>query len=704
MDTSQYLELFIDETKEHLQSLNEHILDLEKDPENDDTINEIFRAAHTLKGMAGTMGFARMQRLTHDLENVFQEIRNGNMKANAKLVDIMFRGLDALESYLDVILQTGNEGTEDNEDIIHDLNEVIEEETGGGGEKKDEPAAPAEGSGSAGTGEARKWENKFERIPVSEYEIGSMEKAKKDGQNVFGVTVYLQESCILKAARAFLVFKAVESKGELIKSLPTTEQIEDEEFDFDFSWILATEASKQTVHDLIMSVSEIAAVCIEEFQYEPVDGSAQEKKAESPKKESARVEPKKESQAAPAAAGSKGKVTSRSVRVDIDKLDVLMNLVSELIIAKNALVSVSSGEAGSGSGSESGGEGRNQAFHENIEYLERVTTNLHESVMKVRMVPIESVVNRFPRMIRDLNRKLDKKMELYMTGEDTELDRTVIDELGDPLMHLLRNSADHGLESNAERVRLGKPEVGSIFLDAYQDGNNVTIEVRDDGAGIDTEKVKNKALERGTITEQQAETMTDKDFIDLLFRPSFSTADQISDISGRGVGLDVVKTKIESLGGSIEARSVKGQGSTFAIQLPLTLAIIQALMVEVGEEKYAIPLGNVDTIEDVMQDEIKLVQSKEVIHLRGSVIPIIRMSEVLEMENYEKNNEDDSEIIVVVKKGDQRIGLAVDKLLGQQETVIKSMGRHITNAKLFSGATILGDGEVALILDTNTLI
>lgn len=701
MDTSQYLELFIDETKEHLQSLNEHILDLEKDPENDDTINEIFRAAHTLKGMAGTMGFARMQRLTHDLENVFQEIRNGNMKANAKLVDIMFRGLDALESYLDVILQTGSEGTEDNEDIIHDLNEVIEEETNGGGEKKEVSAPVVSSAAPAASSDSQVWENKFERIPVSEYEIGSMEKAKKDGQNVFGVTVYLQESCILKAARAFLVFKAVESKGELIKSLPTTEQIEDEEFEQDFSWILATEESKENVRNLIMSVSEIAAVCVEDFKYESAEAVKEEvKKDEAPAKVPEKNEPKKTAQTPPAA---KGKVTSRSVRVDIDKLDVLMNLVSELIIAKNALVSVSSADAARESGEDTN-EGRSQAFHENIEYLERVTTNLHESVMKVRMVPIESVVNRFPRMIRDLNRKLDKKMELYMSGEDTELDRTVIDELGDPLMHLLRNSADHGLESNAERVRLGKPEAGSIFLDAYQDGNNVTIEVRDDGAGIDTEKVKNKALERGTITEQQAETMTDKDFIDLLFRPSFSTADQISDISGRGVGLDVVKTKIESLGGSIEARSVKGQGSTFAIQLPLTLAIIQALMVEVGEEKYAIPLGNVDTIEDVMQNEIKLVQSKEVIHLRGSVIPIIRMSEVLEMEDYEKSSEDESEIIVVVKKGDQRIGLAVDKLLGQQETVIKSMGRHITNAKLFSGATILGDGEVALILDTNTLI
>lgn len=695
MDTSQYLELFIDETKEHLQSLNEHILELEKDPENDDTINEIFRAAHTLKGMSGTMGYTRMQRLTHDLENVFSEIRNGNMKANEKLVDILFRGLDALESYLDVISSTGSEGTEDNEDIINDLNEVIAEETGADGgapeENKKTEASPAKETKPAENNPAK---NKYEQIPVSEYEIHAMENAKEDGQNVFGITVHLQESCILKAARAFLVFKTVEDKGELIKSVPDTEKIEDEEFDLDFSWILATKESKETIKQLIMNVSEIAEVCIDDFQYTTVVQNTQPEKEE---KKEEKPEVKEPAKKQPPQAAAKGKVASRSVRVDIDKLDVLMNLVSELIIAKNALVSVTSGDNGAEVGS-------GQIFHENIEYLERVTTNLHESVMKVRMVPIESVVNRFPRMIRDLNRKLNKKMELYMTGEDTELDRTVIDELGDPLMHLLRNSADHGLESNEERVRLGKPEVGSIFLDAYQDGNNVTIEVRDDGGGIDTEKVRRKALEKGTITLQQAEAMTDKDYIDLLFQPSFSTADQISDVSGRGVGLDVVKTKIESLGGSIEARTVKGQGSTFVIQLPLTLAIIQALMVEVGTEKYAIPLGNIDTIEDISQDDIKLVQSKEVIYLRGSVIPIIRMNEILEMEDYDKEADIESGVAVVVKKGDQRLGLVVDNLLGQQETVIKSMGHHITNAKLFSGATILGDGEVALILDTNTLI
>lgn len=692
MDTSQYLDLFIDETKEHLQSLNEHILILEKEPENEDTINEIFRAAHTLKGMAGTMGFTRMQRLTHDLENVFSEIRSGNMKVNPKLIDILFRGLDALESYLDVISSEGNEGTEDNEDIINDLNSVLEEQKGGG-----VPAESAQKPAESMKEEPKKDETvtaakaKYNTIPVTDYEVDAMKTAKAEGKNIFGITVYLSDSCILKAARAFLVFKSVESKGELIKSVPTTEQIEDEEFELDFSWILATTDSKENIKNMILNVSEVAEVYIEDY----VIPEAETESKEETKKETAKTEtdaadkPKQEKKDdGDKHKKGKAKVGSRSVRVDIDKLDELMNLVSELIIAKNGLVSASGAES-------------TQNFHEQIEYLERVTTNLHESVMKVRMVPIESVVNRFPRMIRDLNRKLNKKMELYMTGEETELDRTVIDEIGDPLMHLLRNSADHGLESNEERVRLGKPEVGSIFLDAYQDGNNVIIDVRDDGAGINIEKVRKKALEKGTITEKQAESMTDKDFVDLLFKPSFSTADKITDVSGRGVGLDVVKTKIEALGGSIIAKTVAGEGSTFTIQLPLTLAIIQALMVQVGEEKYAIPLGNINGIEDIPKNEISFVQSKEVINLRGTVIPILRLHEILDIE--ESGEEAESLIVVVIKKGEQQVGLVIDDLLGQQETVIKSLGKHITYNKLFSGATILGDGEVALILDTNTL-
>ncbi len=691
MDTSQYLDLFIDETKEHLQSLNEHVLVLEKEPDNADTINEIFRAAHTLKGMSGTMGFSRMQRLTHDLENVFSEIRNGNMKASEKLIDVLFRGLDALESYLEVISTEGNEGTEDNEDIIQDLNGLLKGQKVGASEKpKQETAESTKVTETTLTDEEK---CKFRQITISESEMRGIQSAKEEGKNIYGITVYLQESCILKSARAFLVFKSVENKGELVKSMPTTEQIEDEEFELDFSWILASSDTKENIKQLICSVSEIADVYIADFEVPEIKEEEQpedtaEKVVEKPEKkvEEVQEKPKK---------AAKGKVGSRSVRVDIDKLDILMNLVSELIIAKNGLVSVSAGDM-------LVQPENNQTFHEQIEYLERVTTNLHESVMKVRMVPIDSVVNRFPRMIRDLNRKLDKKMELYMSGEETELDRTVIDEIGDPLMHLLRNSADHGLESNEERIRLGKPEVGSIFLDAYQDGNNVVIEVRDDGGGIDVDKVRKKAIDKGAITEKQAETMKDKDFIDLLFQPSFSTADQITDVSGRGVGLDVVKTKIEALGGNISAKTIAGEGSTFTIQLPLTLAIIQALMVEVGEEKYAIPLGSINGIEDIGKDEISFVQSKEVINLRGHVIPILRLQQLLDIP--EPEVEPENLLVVIMQKGDQQVGLIIDNLIGQQETVIKSLGRYITNDKLFSGATILGDGEVALILDTNTLI
>ena len=386
-------------------------------------------------------------------------------------------------------------------------------------------------------------------------------------------------------------------------------------------------------------------------------------------------------------------VTNRTVRVDIEKLDALMNQVSELIIAKNSLVSISSTDSG---------DFQNQSFHEQIEYLERITTNLHESVMKVRMVPIESVVAKFPRMIRDLSRKLDKKMELYMTGEDTELDRTVVDQIGDPLQHLLRNSADHGLEDNATRIAKGKPEVGSIFLNAFQEGNNVIIQVGDDGNGIDVEAVRNKAIERGVITEEQAETMSQKEIINLLFLPSFSMAKKITDISGRGVGLDVVKSNIEALGGDVEVKTELGVGTTFTVRLPLTLAIIQALMVEIRDEKYAIALGSISNIEDIPVKDIKYVEAQEVIHLRGKVIPLIRMDQVLDIEP--KEEEPESLTVVIVQKGENLAGLVVDNLIGQQEIVIKSLGKYINNNKIISGATILGDGEVALILDVNVLM
>ena len=452
----------------------------------------------------------------------------------------------------------------------------------------------------------------------------------------------------------------------------------------------------------ITEAPQVASTEAAKEEKEPEEETKQKRKAETettaPAKAnaSAAVAPAKAKTTAPGKTMPGKPVVSRSVRVDIEKLDVLMNLVSELIIAKNGLVSASSSSDGA----------KSQGFNEEIEYLERVTTNLHESVMKVRMMPIETVTQKYPKMIRDLSKKLNKQMKLYITGEDTELDRTVIDEIGDPLMHLLRNSADHGLENAELRVERGKDPVGNIYLNAFQDGNSVIIEVRDDGNGIDIEKVRNKALEKGTITQEQAEVMTDKDIVDLLFRPSFSTSEKVTDVSGRGVGLDVVKTKIEALGGDIDVKTALGEGSCFSIRLPLTLAIIQALMVELGEEKYAIPLETIQTIEDISVNDIKYVQSKEVINLRGSVIPIVRLDTILEIEPVQKEGDDDDNLtVVIINKGDKQAGLVVDRLIGQQEIVIKSLGKYINNnSKIISGATILGDGEVALILDVNTLV
>ena len=694
MDVSQYLEIFIDESEEHLQTLSDCIMVLEKEPDNKDTINEVFRAAHSLKGMAGTMGFKRMQHLTHDMENVFQEVRSDHIKVTSGMIDLLFKCLDALEGYVDNIKSTSDEGTEDNEVIIKELNDFIAK-TEGAEETGNTETSEAKEAAPESTQEEKAGQ---EKIELTNDEKKAIREAESNGQHIYVMTVHIQKDCLLKAARAFLVFKAVEDFGQILVYRPSSQDIEDEKFEFEFSFFLASEESEDKIVAVAKAVSEIEKVDAEEIHLDEYvkEAEAQEeqqaKEAAAEQKEAPAEAPKAAEKKAPAANAKKQTnakpVTGRTVRVDIEKLDALMNQVSELIIAKNSLVSISSNESG---------EYQNQSFHEQIEYLERITTNLHESVMKVRMVPIESVVNKFPRMIRDLSRKLGKKMELYMTGEDTELDRTVVDQIGDPLQHLLRNSADHGLEDNATRVERGKPEVGSIFLKAFQEGNNVIIEVGDDGNGIDVAAVRDKAVERGVITAEQAENMSQKEIINILFLPSFSMAKKITDISGRGVGLDVVKSNIEALGGDVEVRTQLGEGTTFIVRLPLTLAIIQALMVEIRDEKYAIALGSISNIESIPVNEIKYVQAQEVIHLRGAVIPLIRLDQVLDME--EKQEEPENLTVVIVKKGDSLAGLVVDNLIGQQEIVIKSLGKYIN-----SGATILGDGEVALILDVNTLM
>ncbi len=714
MDVSQYLSVFLDEAKEHLQSLNDNIMTLEQDPENEDCINEIFRSAHSMKGMAGTMGYTRMQNLTHDMEDVFSDVRGGKIKIKSADIDVLLQCLDAIQGYVDNITENQDEGTEEHQNIIKALADI---RNGGGGDAGAAPAAeaaPAPAAEAAPAGDAAPADgpapgadgsSDYRAIKLDPSVKSTLEEAVAQGKKLYGVTVHIQESCILKAARGFLVFKGLEEIGEIAVSDPSTQDIEDEKFDYSFSLVVITDESKEKVEEIVKAVSEVEGCECGEFdlggaksaeEKEEAPAAAAAAPAAAPAATPAPAPAAQTPAPAPAGGGAGGKkpvgkpVVNRTVRVDIEKLDVLMNLVSELIIAKNSLISAANTSGVS-----------NGTVNEQIEYLESVTTNLHESVMKVRMVPIESVLQKFPRMIRDLNKTLGKKMELTMTGEDTEMDRTVVDEIGDPLMHLIRNSADHGIESADLRAQRGKPEVGQIFLHAFQDGNSVVIEVGDDGNGIDAEAVKNKAIEKGVVSPEQAALLTEKQCVELLFHPGFSTAKQVSEISGRGVGLDVVKSKVESLSGEVTVRTKLGEGSTWVIRLPLTLAIIQALMVIVGEEKYAIPLDSIQSIEDVSPADLKLVENKEVINLRGSVTPIIRLNKVLDTESTKSPEED--MVVVIARKGDQQVGLVIDELMGQQEIVIKPLGKYTAKCKLISGATILGDGEIALILDTNSI-
>lgn len=669
MDLSQYLDIFIEEAREHLQDLNEHLLNLEKEPDDSDTINEIFRAAHSLKGMAGTMGFKRMQRLTHDMENLFSEIRNGHLKVKPELVDVLFQGLDALEEYVENVAETSKEGQEDNKNILIKLDEILNE-------KKDQEERA--GKSQRKVAEDPLKDGSFEKkLELADFERNAIENGKKEGFFVFYTGVTLMETCLLKAARAFLVFREMELIGDIIKSQPSVQDIEDENFEYNFSFVLITKINKEKIIKIIQNISEIKEVSIVPLNIEGKD----EKTPDLLKKKDKGFKGKSH---------KKALTTNRSVRVDIEKLDELMNLVSELIIAKNGLVASNSN--------------RNDlhTINEQIEYLENVTTSIHESVMKVRMVPLENVFNRFPRMIRDLSKKLNKKIELYISGEDTELDRTVIDEIGDPLMHLLRNSADHGLEAAEERRKNNKSETGSIYLEAFQEGNNVVIQVRDDGAGINIEAIKQKAVDKGIYTKEQVESLKEEEFIDLLFQPSFSTSSEVSDVSGRGVGLDVVRTKIQSLGGDVEGKSILGEGTSFTVRLPLTLAIMQALMVTVASEKYAIPLSNIKSIENINKSDLRQVQSKEVIHLRDEIIPIFYLDQLVDLKVKEEYPQELT--TVIIHKGDRSIGVVVDDLLGQQEIVVKSTGKYINNDKIIGGATILGNGEIALILELNSLL
>lgn len=668
MDINQYLEIFIEEAQEHLQNLNQNLLSLESNPNDNNILNEIFRSAHTLKGMAGTMGYDSMMNLTHDMENILDAVRNGLININAGIMDVLFECLDFLEESVNYISENGKENQRSIEPLKKKLLNLLNSN-----------------SISHDSEQEKNKENDMDDFKFNQYDENLVGQAVAKGMKVFKIKIILTKDCMLKSARAFVVFKSLEKYAEIFKSSPAVEDIEDEKFDNSFKIAIVTNENKDKIKKDLESISEIEEAIVEE--YTNLVSMEVATSNEIAATQEAKIE--KEEQEEQEEHHAKKNKMGKTVRVDINRLDNLMNLVSELIIIKTRLEGIDS-------------DSQNQNMSEAVEYLERITTNLHDAVMKVRMVPIERVFNRFPRMVRDLSREMDKEVNLNISGEETELDRTVIDEIGDPLIHLIRNAIDHGIENKTERANNNKKAVGNVYLRAYQDGNSVVIEVEDDGKGIDIAKVKKKAIDNRLIDKSEADGLSDKEAVELLFHPGFSTADVISDISGRGVGLDVVKTKIESLGGTVEVESFNNKGSKFMIRLPLTLAIIQALLVTIGSEKYAIPLNSIKEITSIEKDKIRNVQGQEVVLYRDSVLPIIRLADVLDVKDYA---EDENELtVVIVKKGDKTSGFIVESLIGQQEIVIKSLGKYLAGIRNIAGATILGDGQVALIVDTNSMI
>ncbi|HKL41048.1 MAG TPA: chemotaxis protein CheA [Clostridia bacterium] len=678
MDMNQYLEIFIDESKEHLQEMNQILLDLEKQPDNLELLDAIFRIAHTIKGMAGTMGYTKITNLTHKMENVMHEIRSGDVDVKEEIVDILFECFDALEEYVENLIMTGEEGSLDTDNLIKKLSMVLE------GEPVEKIEEEVSQTGDVVSENIVKSNHEF-TIKMDDMLKSVVNKAMMSDVNIFLIDVILDEKCMLKAARSFIVFNKLEDLGEIIASDPEAELIEDEKFDLNFQLLYLTKLDAKTLYNEIMNVSEINEVIIEAVE-EKYD-IASDDKVETLKDQSSTSQ---DTTTKTTKTNIRKNQASKTVRVDIGRLDNLMNLVSELIIIKTRLEDEGFQQ-----------QKNSNEMHETIEYLERITTSLHDAVMKVRMVPVERTFNRFPRMVRDLSKELGKGINLIMSGEDTEVDRTVIDEIGDPLIHLIRNSLDHGIESIEDRVAKGKPEEGTVNLRAYPDGNTVVIEVEDDGKGIDSEKIKDKAVSNGLLTREEADNLSKKEAINLLFRAGFSTVDVVTDLSGRGVGLDVVKSKIESLNGTVEVDSTVGQGSKFTIRLPLTLAIIQALMIELNKEKYAIPLNNIKEISTINSENISMIQDQEVVLYREKTLPLIRLGDVLDVEDYEKKTGE--MLVVIIKKGDLEAGVIVDKLVGQQEIVIKSLGKFLKGINVIAGATILGNGGVALIIDSNQL-
>jgi two-component system chemotaxis sensor kinase CheA len=668
MDMSQYQEIFLEESFENLQNLNEYLLELEGTPGNLDTVNKIFRVAHTLKGMAASMGFNDMAELTHSMESVLDKFRSGSLKVTSDVITLLFSCLDTLES----IIKNVQNGTNEKIDIISLMNQLNAE-----GNSSKQSSSPIKDDTANKTSSEHK-----PTLELNIYDKNVIKEAAEKGYNVLCVDVELYKDCLLKAARAFLVYKTLEDNGEIIKCEPPVDDIEQENFDNSFSVILLTLCPQDAIKKLLDGISEIKCIKINNIK-ESYDSNNNCSVISSPTVQVSSPDKTEDKPSEKPGEGKPKKPSHQSVRVDLDRLDTFMSLVGELVIHKTRLEEICSGID-------------IKELKETLDQVGRISSDLQDLVMKIRMVPVDKVFNRFPRMMRDLALELNKQISFIIEGEDTELDRTVIDELGEPLIHLLRNSADHGIESPEERKRKGKDPTGIVKLSAFQQGNRAIIKLEDDGAGLNIAKIKNKAIKMGINISD----MTEEDLQNLIFMQGFSTSDKVTDVSGRGVGMDAVKSKISSLGGTIDVISKTDKGSAIIISLPLTLSIIQVLLVKLGGESFGISLGYIERVVIISEEEIKQSNGRDIIIYQDKVIPLIRLCRRLNI-TPSNNNE---KYAVITKIGERNAALLVDSLIGQQEIVIKPLGKSLNKPKEYVGATILGDGLVTLILDASAFI
>ncbi|MDA5560016.1 chemotaxis protein CheA [Exiguobacterium sp. MMG028] len=664
MDVNEYLGLFLDESQEHIQSINTQLLKLEQSG-GADVVQEIFRSAHTLKGMSSTMGYERVANLTHEMESALDLVRGGKKESNQLLLDTMFIAMEQME------------------DMIADI------ENGGQGANVDVSETVAAFQSFIGGKEAVVTEAKeSSTFDVDLYTNSVIDQAKQTGFEAYQITVKLSDAVVLKAARAYMVFDRLQELGEVVRTHPETEEIEQEQFDLSFDVLFLSQETAEVIEHAIAQVSEVERVEVNVFtgasESEPEVAVTAEAVVPEPVVQTALDQEEKETKDTKEQVAAQAQ--AKTIRVNLERIDRLMNLFEEFIIDRGRLERLAD-EVGQ------------PELNETVEKIKRGTNELQSLVLTLRMMPIEQVFNRFPRMVRSVAKEIHKKVQLDISGAETELDRTVIDEIGDPLVHLIRNAIDHGIERPEVRVQAGKPEQGMLALRAYHGGNRVFIEIEDDGAGINVDKVRSKALERGVISDEEATMMSENELAMLIFAPGFSTADVVTDLSGRGVGLDVVKNKIESLGGVVSLETVAGQGTKFQVSLPLTLSIISAMLVQVGEESYAIPLSSI--LETTLLDEADILTAhrERVFDFRGQLVPLVYLKEMFGIESETKSQFP----VVVVRKGNKLVGVVVNDLIGQQEIVMKPLGTYLEGIPAISGATILGDGRVALIVDSNDL-